>query len=128
MRLESDRSVAQFRAEAGLEPKAKPYGGWESPAQPDKTWSLAGHTLRHYLSAASLMYRMTVSIGLILARYDDSLCVRPNRGEGRASSYANRLPVRGQVHFPMRVAATDPCSLFLLNNLRLCVFQHLASA
>ena len=43
----------------GLEPKAKPYGGWESPAQPGKTWSLAGHSLGHYLSAASLMYRMT---------------------------------------------------------------------
>ena len=59
MRLEPDRLLAQFRVEAGLEPKAKPYGGWESPAQPGKTWSLAGHSLGHYLSAASLMYRMT---------------------------------------------------------------------
>lgn len=59
IRLEPDRLLAQFRVEAGLEPKAKPYGGWESPAQPGKTWSLAGHSLGHYLSAASLMYRMT---------------------------------------------------------------------
>ena len=59
LRLESDRLLAQFRVEAGLEPKAKPYGGWESPAQPGKTWSLAGHSLGHYLSAASLMYRLT---------------------------------------------------------------------
>ncbi len=59
LRLEPDRLLAQFRVEAGLEPKAKPYGGWESPAQPGKTWSLAGHTLGHYLSAASLMYRVT---------------------------------------------------------------------
>jgi len=59
LRLEPDRLLAQFRVEAGLEPKAKPYGGWESPAQPGKTWSLAGHTLGHYLSAASLMVRMT---------------------------------------------------------------------
>lgn len=59
MRLEPDRLLAQFRVEAGLEPKAKPYGGWESPAQPGKTWSLAGHSLGHYLSAASLMYRVT---------------------------------------------------------------------
>jgi DUF1680 family protein len=58
MRLEPDRLLAQFRVEAGLEPKAKPYGGWESPAQPGKTWSLAGHSLGHYLSAASLMYRV----------------------------------------------------------------------
>ena len=55
MRLEPDRLLAQFRVEAGLEPKAKPYGGWESPAQPGKTWSLAGHSLGHYLSALSLM-------------------------------------------------------------------------
>jgi DUF1680 family protein len=59
MRLEPDRLLAQFRVEAGLEPKAKPYGGWESPAQPGKTWSLAGHSLGHYLSALSLMYCMT---------------------------------------------------------------------
>jgi len=59
MRLEPDRLLAQFRVEAGLEPKAKPYGGWEAPAQPGKTWSLAGHSLGHYLSALSLMYRMT---------------------------------------------------------------------
>lgn len=59
MRLEPDSLLAQFRVEAGLEPKAKPYGGWESPAQPGKTWSLAGHSLGHYLSAASLMYRIT---------------------------------------------------------------------
>jgi DUF1680 family protein len=59
MRLEPDRLLAQFRVEAGLEPKAKPYQGWERPAQPGKTWSLAGHSLGHYLSALSLMYRMT---------------------------------------------------------------------
>ena len=59
MRLEPDRLLAQFRVEAGLEPRAKPYGGWESPAPPGKTWSLAGHSLGHYLSAVSLMYRIT---------------------------------------------------------------------
>lgn len=59
MRLEPDRLLAQYRVEAGLEPKARPYGGWESPARPGATWSLAGHSLGHYLSAASLMYRMT---------------------------------------------------------------------
>jgi uncharacterized protein len=59
IRLEPDRLLALFRLEAGLEPRAKPYGGWESPAQPGKTWSLAGHSLGHYLTAASLMYRMT---------------------------------------------------------------------
>ena len=59
IRLEPDRLLAQFRVEAGLEPKAKPYGGWESPAVPGTTRSLAGHSLGHYLSAISLMFRLT---------------------------------------------------------------------
>ena len=59
MRFEPDRLLSQFRVEAGLEPKAKAYGGWETPAAEGKTWSLAGHTLGHYLSAISLMYRLT---------------------------------------------------------------------
>jgi len=59
MRLEPDRLLALFRVEAGLEPKAKPYAGWERAAKPGKTWSLAGHSLGHYLSALSLMYRLT---------------------------------------------------------------------
>ena len=50
--LEPDRLLAWFRKEAGLEPKARVYGGWESEA-------LAGHTLGHYLSACALMYRAT---------------------------------------------------------------------
>lgn len=59
MRIEPDRLLSQFRVEAGLEPKAKAYGGWETPAPKGKTWSLAGHSLGHYLSAISLMYRLT---------------------------------------------------------------------
>ncbi|MCX6875705.1 MAG: glycoside hydrolase family 127 protein [Verrucomicrobia bacterium] len=55
LRLEPDRLLAQFRVEAGLAPKAKPYGGWESPAAPGTVRSLAGHSLGHYLSALSLM-------------------------------------------------------------------------
>lgn len=59
IRLEPDRLLAQFRVEAGLQPKAKPYGGWESPAQPGTVRSLAGHSLGHYLSAPSLIARVT---------------------------------------------------------------------
>ena len=59
MRFEPDRLLSQFRVEAGLEPRAKAYGGWETPAPKGKTWSLAGHSLGHYLSAISLMYRLT---------------------------------------------------------------------
>jgi len=59
IRLEPDRLLAQFRVEAGLEAKAKPYGGWESPAAPGTVRSLAGHSLGHYLSAISLMWKLT---------------------------------------------------------------------
>ena len=59
IRLEPDRLLAQFRVEAGLEPKAKPYGGWESPAAPGTIRSLAGHSIGHYLSALSLMSRVS---------------------------------------------------------------------
>ncbi len=49
---EPDRLLAGFRSEAGLKPVAEHYGGWEGE-------SLAGHSLGHYLSALSMMYRTT---------------------------------------------------------------------
>jgi len=52
LRYEPDRFLAWFRKEAGLEPKAEVYGGWESR-------QIAGHSLGHYLSACSLMYQAT---------------------------------------------------------------------
>ncbi|MDG1572677.1 glycoside hydrolase family 127 protein [Robiginitalea sp. M366] len=45
---ETDRLLSRFRTQAGLEPKAPPYGGWEGE-------SLAGHTLGHYLTACNLL-------------------------------------------------------------------------
>lgn len=50
-----DRLLARFRIEAGLEPKAEPYGGWEAE-------SLAGHSLGHHLSACALMFQTTGDI------------------------------------------------------------------
>ena len=52
LNYEPDRFLAKFRLEAGLEPKAEHYHGWE-----DQT--LAGHSLGHYLSACALMYGST---------------------------------------------------------------------
>ena len=43
-----DRLLAPFFREAGLQPKAPPYGNWES-------MGLDGHTAGHYLSALALM-------------------------------------------------------------------------
>lgn len=47
-----DRLLAKFRSEAGLDPKAEHYGGWEAE-------TIAGHTLGHHLSACALMYQTT---------------------------------------------------------------------
>lgn len=43
LKLDPDRLLNGFRANAGLEPKAPKYGGWEARG-------LAGHTLGHYLT------------------------------------------------------------------------------
>ena len=58
LKLEPDRMLHNFRVNAGLEPKAPVYGGWESA----QTWAdirAHGQTLGHYLTAASLMYALT---------------------------------------------------------------------
>lgn len=52
LNYEPDRLLARFRMEAGLEPKAQSYGGWEAQ-------SLAGHSLGHHLSACAMMYQST---------------------------------------------------------------------
>ena len=49
LKIESDRLLHRFYANAGLPTKAPVYGGWESEG-------LSGHTLGHYLSACALMY------------------------------------------------------------------------
>lgn len=56
--LQPDRLLHNFRVNAGLQPRAPVYGGWESEA----TWAeinCHGHTLGHYLSACALAYRST---------------------------------------------------------------------
>lgn len=52
LQYDPDRLLARFREQAGLEPKAESYGGWEAE-------SLAGHSLGHHLSACALMYQTT---------------------------------------------------------------------
>lgn len=47
-----DRLLSKFFTEAGLRPLAEHYPGWENEM-------LAGHSLGHYLSACSMMYRST---------------------------------------------------------------------
>src|SRR5664279_4945156 len=45
--LEPDRMLAGYRLRAGLEPRAKGYGGWDSV----NGKQLTGHIAGHYLSA-----------------------------------------------------------------------------
>ncbi len=51
LELERDRMLAYYRERAGLEPKAKPYSGWDGGGR-----NLTGHIAGHYLSAVSLMW------------------------------------------------------------------------
>jgi len=51
--LNCDRLLHNFRANAGLAPRAPVYGGWESSDL------CPGHTLGHFLSAASMMWAAT---------------------------------------------------------------------
>jgi len=56
--LQPDRLLHNFQVNAGLEPKAPVYGGWES----EEPWvgiRCHGHTLGHYLSATAMMYAAT---------------------------------------------------------------------
>jgi len=58
LRLEPDRMLHNFRVNADLQPKAPVYGGWES-VDPWIEIRCHGHTLGHYLTAASCMYTCT---------------------------------------------------------------------
>ena len=58
LRLEPDRMLANFRGNAGLQPKAAVYGGWES-VEPWVDIRCHGHTLGHYLTAAACMFAST---------------------------------------------------------------------
>ncbi|MDR3340893.1 MAG: glycoside hydrolase family 127 protein, partial [Candidatus Symbiothrix sp.] len=55
--LEPDRLCSWFRHEAGLEPKAAPYPGMDSPHY--KGFHIPGHILGFYLSSMSMMYETT---------------------------------------------------------------------
>src|SRR5688572_27632154 len=58
LELEPDRMLANFRANAGLQPRAPVYGGWES-VEPWIWIRCHGHTAGHYLTAAACMFETT---------------------------------------------------------------------
>ena len=90
LRLDPDRLLSRFRSEAGLKPKAKPYGGWESPE--NKSLDLAGHILGFYLSGASMMYEATGDEELrrrLLYIADELGAVQDAHGDGYALAFKN---------------------------------------
>lgn len=83
--LEADRLLSWFRKNAGLEPKAPNYGGWENQM-------LAGHSLGHYLTACSYMYactgdaRLKEKVDTIVAELKEC---QDKRGDGYIAAMPN---------------------------------------
>jgi DUF1680 family protein len=58
MSLDPDRLLHNFRVNAGLDPKAPVYGGWESQ-EPWVDIRCHGHSLGHWMTACALLYAST---------------------------------------------------------------------
>ncbi len=103
--LEPDRMMAGYRIRAGLEPKAKGYGGWDSV----NGKQLTGHIGGHYLSGVSLMYAATGD-----ARFKERADyivkelkeVQDKRGNGYLGALTDDKGVDGEAIF-QRVAGGD---------------------
>ncbi|MBC8026317.1 MAG: glycoside hydrolase family 127 protein [Steroidobacteraceae bacterium] len=89
LELEPDRMLHNFRVNAGLEPKAPVYGGWES-IEPWIEIRCHGHTLGHYLTACACMFettgdaRFAERVDYIVGEL--ALCQK-NRGDGLVTAF-----------------------------------------
>ena len=97
LELEPDRMLAFLRERAGLQPKAKPYGGWDGSGR-----QLTGHIAGHYLSAVSLMYAATGDVRFkqradyIVGQLKE---IQDARGDGYIGALTDSKGVDGRVHF-----------------------------
>lgn len=97
LELEPDRMLAYLRQRAGLQPKAKGYGGWDGAGR-----QLTGHIAGHYLSAVSLMYAATGD-----ARFKDRADyivsqlkeVQDAQGDGYIGALIDGQGVDGKIRF-----------------------------
>lgn len=82
-----DRLVAPFLREAGLEPKARPYGNWDSSG-------LDGHTAGHYLSAVATMIASgaDTSQGELRSRLDYMLAELDRCQQASKDGYIGGVP------------------------------------
>ena len=85
--LEPDRLLAPFLREAGLEPRAKSYGNWESSG-------LDGHTAGHYLSALAAMIASGADTpdGELRRRLDYSLAELDRCQKASSDGYIGGVP------------------------------------
>ena len=112
LRLEPDRLLSRFRSEAGLKPKAKPYGGWENPALKRDRWiALPGHILAFWMSGAAMTVEATGDEELkrrLLYVVDELEAVQNAHGCGYALATKNGRRAyaeiaRGDIRLPDRV-------------------------
>ncbi|GAA4804567.1 glycoside hydrolase family 127 protein [Olivibacter ginsenosidimutans] len=87
--IEPDRLLAGFRQNAGLEPKAKRYGGWESEG-------LAGHSLGHYLSAISLHYASSQDTAF-LSKINYVVAQLAETQKARKTGYIGAIPEEDRI-------------------------------
>jgi uncharacterized protein len=97
LELEPDRMLAYLRERAGLEPKAKPYGGWDGAGR-----QLTGHIAGHYLSAVSMMWAATGDVRF--KQRADYLVeqlkeVQDARGDGYIGALVDNKGVDGRTDF-----------------------------
>lgn len=102
--LSPDRMMAFLRQAAGLEPKAKGYGGWDGDDR-----QLTGHIAGHYLSGVSLMYAATGD-PRFKERADHLVselkAVQDKQGDGYIGAQTDRAKTPGKVLYA-QVAAGD---------------------
>ncbi len=97
LELEPDRMLAFLRQRAGLEPKAKGYGGWDGPGR-----QLTGHIAGHYLSAVSLMYpatgdeRFKERANYMVKELQE---IQEKQGDGYLGALLDKDGVDGKIHF-----------------------------
>lgn len=84
--LEVDRLMAGYRLRAGMESKAKGYGGWDSV----EGKQLTGHIAGHYLSAVSLMFAATGDEGF-KQRADQLVAAMKEVQDHRGTGYLGAL-------------------------------------
>lgn len=95
--LQPDRMLAFLRERAGLQSKAKPYGGWDGAGR-----QLTGHIAGHYLSAVSLMWaatgdtRFKERADYIVAQLKE---IQDKQGDGYIGALLDGKGVDGKVRF-----------------------------